>query len=431
MGESEALTRLLARWPENKINPSLSRVEQFLSALGNPENSFKSLHIAGTNGKTSTARMLQNILLELNLRVGLYTSPHLVHPRERIVVDARPVDEQAFNELLVETEVILDLLEQNHLNDKLTFFEAITALAFEQFSQVPIDVGVIEVGLGGTWDATNVITPEVSVITPISLDHKDYLGDTISEIASEKAGILKANVPAVIAAQKPEAEKVIRNKIAELEIAAFWEGRDFSIANRSLAHGGQVFDVNTPYTKHESIFTHLYGEFQAQNAAVAITAAETFLNQEINHDFVLTAFEKATSPGRIEIIKRNPTVIIDAAHNPAGVAVSRKAIEESFDFSEIILVLGCMKDKDINEMLAELRGFAASVIATQVDSARAIDHRELATLIKQYLPETELLTSEVLPTALEVAIDYAKEKKGRGIVVLGSVALAGAVKGLL
>ena len=431
MGESEALTRLLARWPENKINPSLSRVEQFLSALGNPENSFKSLHIAGTNGKTSTARMLQNILLELNLRVGLYTSPHLVHPRERIVVDARPVDEQAFNELLVETEVILDLIEQNHLSDKLTFFEAITALAFEQFSQVPIDVGVIEVGLGGTWDATNVITPEVSVITPISLDHKDYLGDTISEIASEKAGILKANVPAVIAAQKPEAEKVIRNKIAELEIAAFWEGRDFSIANRSLAHGGQVFDVNTPYTKHESIFTHLYGEFQAQNAAVAITAAETFLNQEINHDFVLTAFEKATSPGRIEIIKRNPTVIIDAAHNPAGVAVSRKAIEESFDFSEIILVLGCMKDKDINEMLVELRGFAASVIATQVDSARAIDHRELATLIKQYLPETELLTSEVLPTALEVAIDYAKEKKGRGIVVLGSVALAGAVKGLL
>ncbi len=431
MGESEALTRLLARWPENKINPSLSRVEQFLSALGNPENSFKSLHIAGTNGKTSTARMLQNILLELNLRVGLYTSPHLIHPRERIVVDAKPIDEQVFNELLVETEVILDLLELNHLDEKLTFFEAITAIAFQQFSQVPIDVGVIEVGLGGTWDATNVITPEVSVITPISLDHQDFLGDTIGEIAGEKAGILKANTPAVVALQRPEAEKVIKQRLADLAISAFWEGKDFSVVNRRLAHGGQVFDVHTPYAKHEAIFTQLYGEFQAQNAAVAITAAETFLGQEINHDFVITAFEKTTSPGRIEIIKRNPTVIIDAAHNPAGVLVSRKAIEESFDFSDIILILGCMKDKDINEMLSELRGFAAKIITTQVDSPRAIEHLVLSKLVEKILPESQLLASQSLTTALEVAIEYAKEKKGRGIVVLGSVALAGAVKDLL
>lgn len=431
MGEREAINRLLARWPENKINPSLVRIEQLLSALGNPEKSFKSLHIAGTNGKTSTARMVTNLLLELNLRVGLYTSPHLIHPRERIVIDGDSISESEFERALDDIEPILKLVEANFAGENLTFFEVVTALAYQYFSEVPIDLAVVEVGLGGTWDATNVITPEVSLITPISFDHMDYLGDTLDKIASEKAGILKAGSTAVITQQAPAAEKILRAKCSELMIDSKWQGIDFQVANRKLALGGQVFDVITPYTTHTAIFSKLYGEFQAQNAAAAITAVEVLLDQPLASEIVVSAFEKTTSPGRIEVIKRNPTIIIDAAHNPSGVAVSRRAIEESFKFTETILLLGCMKDKDIPEMLKELSGFAQTIITTQVQSDRAMDHKELARMCMDYIPDSTLVASDFLPNALLKAIEYAKEKEGSGIVVLGSIALVGAVKSLL
>ena len=431
MGESAALARLLARWPENKINPSLNRINQVMQALGNPENSFKSIHIAGTNGKTSTARMVQQLMLELNLRTGLYTSPHLAHPRERIVVDGSAISENEFYELLEKFEPILELVELKLENEKLTFFEAITAMAFMQFSEVPVEVGVIEVGLGGRWDATNLILGEVNLITPISYDHQEYLGNSLSEIAAEKAGILKPEKPAVIASQASEAEAVIKKRIDELAISAFWQEKDFQILRREMAHGGQIFNLKTPFGVYEDIFINLFGEFQIQNAALAIVAAELFINNKLEDETIQAALEKVTSPGRIEVIKRNPTVIIDAAHNPAGTKVSREAIEESFHFDEIVLVFGCMQDKDAEKVLIELREFAAKIVLTRVAVERAMDFTVLSEFCKKLIPESEILFSGELPLALNTAIDYAKSRESCGVVVMGSIALAGAVKGLL
>lgn len=431
MGESAALARLLARWPENKINPSLNRINQVMQALGNPENSFKSIHIAGTNGKTSTARMVQQLMLELNLRTGLYTSPHLAHPRERIVVDGSAISENEFYELFGKFEPILELVELKLENEKLTFFEAITAMAFMQFSEVPVEVGVIEVGLGGRWDATNLILGEVNLITPISYDHQEYLGNSLSEIAAEKAGILKPEKPAVIASQASEAEAVIKKRIDELDISAFWQEKDFQILRREMAHGGQIFNLKTPFGVYEDIFINLFGEFQIQNAALAIVAAELFVNNKLEDETIHAALEKVTSPGRIEVIKRNPTVIIDAAHNPAGIKVSREAIEESFHFDEIVLVFGCMQDKDAEKVLIALREFASKIVLTRVAVERAMDFTVLSEFCKKLIPESEILFSGELPLALNTAIDYAKSRESCGVVVMGSIALAGAVKGLI
>ena len=431
MGESEALAKLLDRWPENKVNPSLNRIQALLSALGNPEKSFKSVHLAGTNGKTSTARMVQQILLELNLRVGLYTSPHLVHPRERILVDGNWISEKDFQDLFEKFESILDLVERDLVAERLTFFEAITAMAFMHFSEVPIEVGVIEVGLGGRWDATNLVSSDVSVITPVSFDHKDYLGETLAEIAFEKAGILKPETWAVISKQHPEAEKVIKKELSKKEVKAFWQNEDFFINRRELALGGQIFDLTTPFGVHKDIFLNLYGEFQVQNAATAICVCETFIGEKLNSDLVLNAIEKVKSPGRLEIIKRNPTVIIDAAHNPEGIKVSRAAIEESFNFDEIVLVFGVMKDKETKEMLANLEKFSTKIICTQIDSQRAFNAQELSNLVKNQLTEVEVSFNFDIKEAVSESIEYAASRSNCGVVIMGSIALVGAVKDLL
>lgn len=430
MGESKALERLMARWPENKINPSLDRIETLLRLLGNPEQSFKSIHIAGTNGKTSTSRMIQQLLLELNLRTGLYTSPHLIHPAERILVDGIAIAQDEFDELLERFEPLLDLAEKQLNDEHLTFFEAITAMAFMYFSEIPIEVGVIEVGMGGRWDATNLIKGEVSLITPISFDHQEYLGDTLDKIAFEKAGILKPEGIAVIAEQDPKAAEVIDNTISQLKIAAYLEGKDFKILKREVAVGGQLFDVSTPYGIHKDIFMNLYGSFQVQNALMAISAVEIFMGNTLDEEIVRTAFEKVTSPGRLEVVHRNPTVIVDAAHNPGGVAVSRAAIEESFNLKEIILILGIMQDKDVLGVLKELKDFAPKVICTQSNSPRALAAADLALLATEVLTSSEVSVIVELKDALAQALEYAKTRKQCGVVVLGSIALAGAVKRL-
>ncbi len=431
MGESEALAKLLSRWPENKINPSLNRISAILSALGSPEQSFKGIHLAGTNGKTSSARMVQQLLLELNLRVGLYTSPHLKHPRERILVDGQAISESDFENLYSNFEPILNLVEDKLVDEKLTFFEAITAMAFFHFSEIPIEIGVIEVGLGGRWDATNLVNGEINVITPVSFDHKEYLGETLAQIASEKAGILKPGARAVISSQHPEAEAVIRNELIEKNIEAFWQDQDFYITKRELAHGGQIFDVTTPYGTHKDIFLNLFGEFQVQNAAVAICAIEAFFGEKLDSELVINAFEKVKSPGRLEVLGRNPTVLIDASHNPEGIKVSRAAIEESFHFNEVALILGVMEDKEISEMLKNLEQFASRVICTQINSERALNAQKLAKLVKSQLPNSKVSLNLDIESAINEAIEYAKSKQGCGVVVMGSIALAGAVRELL
>lgn len=431
MGESEALTKLLLRWPENKINPSLSGISELLNALGSPEQSFKSIHLAGTNGKTSSARMAQQILLELNLRVGLYTSPHLKHPSERILVDGQAISDQEFEDLFTKFEPILNLVEEKLVDQPLTFFEAITAMGFLHFSEVPIEVGVIEVGLGGRWDATNLVSSEVSVITPISFDHKDYLGETLAKIAFEKAGILKPDTIAVIAEQHPEAAKVIENELLEKQVKAFWQNKDYFISKRELAHGGQIFDLTTPYGSHKEIYLNLFGDFQVQNAATAICATEAFLGERLDSDLLRNAIEKVKSPGRLEIISRNPTVLVDASHNPEGVRVTRAAIKESFGFEEVVLVLGVMKDKEILEMLKNLDNFASKVICTQIISERALSAQDLAKLAKNQLTISEVSFEVDIKNALAAAIEYAKDQQSCGVVVMGSIALAGAVKELM
>jgi dihydrofolate synthase/folylpolyglutamate synthase len=429
----DVISALAQRWPENKINPSLDRVKLLLDYLGNPQDGLKAIHIAGTNGKTSTSRMVERLLRGLDLRTGLYTSPHLIHPRERICIDGIPVSKEYFQEIYEHVAPFLELVDKNDPASPITFFEVITAMAFNSFADTPVDVISLEVGMGGIWDATNVLIPQVCVITPIDLDHQEFLGETIEKIAGEKAGIIKNNIPVVIGKQHKAAAQVIQEKAFELNCVTFREGIEFDVLDRSIAIGGQQVSIANPFGKHEDLFLPLFGKYQASNAACALTAVEAFLDKQLDHEIVQEAFSEFTSPGRLQIVKRNPTIVIDAAHNPAGIQATKQALAESFNFGKTILILAFMKDKDVENILHELDGFAQTVILTQTKSTRCLPVRELALKVSEFQTfAEELLVSENSEEAVKLAITKASQSgNSAGILVLGSIVLAGEVSALL
>jgi dihydrofolate synthase/folylpolyglutamate synthase len=433
MVNSDVMAALASRWPENKINPSLDRIKLLLDYLGNPQEGLKVIHIAGTNGKTSTSRMVERLLRSLDLRTGLYTSPHLIHPRERICIDGESVSENSFEELYKHVEPFLHLVDEKTPESPITFFEALTAMAFVSFADTPVDAVSLEVGMGGRWDATNALTPLVSVITPIDLDHQEFLGNTIEKIAFEKAGIIKSSVPVIVSQQVKDAAKVILATAIEHNAPIMREGIELDVLERSVGVGGQQLTIANPYGTHADLFLPLFGKHQASNAAVALTAVEAFVDRQLDNELVQEAFSEFSSPGRLQVLKRNPTIVIDAAHNPAGIRATKQGIEESFKFDNLILILAFMADKDIEEILKKLTGFAQVVVLTQTNSARAMSTAALEKQVKNISGfAARIEVSDNSDEALMKSIQIANELgNSAGIIALGSVVLAGEIASIL
>ena len=426
---------LIKRWPENKIEPTLDRISALVDLLGSPQLSYPTIHIAGTNGKTTISRMIDALMSELGYRTGRFTSPHLESFLERISIKGNSIDPAEFIKNYNDIALYLDLIDSKQPH-QISYFEALTALAFVAFAEHPVDVGIIEAGLGGEWDATNVVQSQVSVMTPIGLDHMDYLGNTLEEIAQTKAGIFKPESNVVLAAQTPEVAKVLMAQVAKVAAIPFREGVEFSVANRAIAVGGQLISINGLYGLIEDIFLPLYGAHQANNAAVALAAVEAFAGVQLDSELVRSAFSKVRSPGRCEVIHRDPTVIIDAAHNPHGAKAIATTINSEFDFETVIGVVAVLGDKDAAGILAELSQVVDYLVVSQSSSARALPANDLAQIAKQFFAPEQI---EVIPE-LRGAITFATEKANlsnqvndgvSAVLITGSVVTAGEARSIV
>ena len=426
---------LESRWPENLIEPSLARMNAVSHLLGDPQLTFPVIQVAGTNGKSSTARMIESLLRSFGLRTGLYTSPHLVDPTERICLDGAPISPEEAVATWNDIEPFISMVDHNSVTDggpRLSYFEAMTALAYSVFADSPVDVAIIEVGLGGTWDATSVCRPQVAVITPVDLDHQEYLGETIREIAGEKAGILANADAAVLGPQSPEAAAILVRACEDADLQPTRFGVEYGVNSQALAVGGQLLSLHGLRGDYSEIFLPLFGEHQGNNAAVALAACETFLGSALlaplDEDLVREGFANVTSPGRLEILRTSPTVMVDAAHNPHSAKSLATALETSFTFVGIIAVVGMLGNKDAVGFLEELSPVVSQVVITEPSSPRALPAVELARLASEVLGGERVTIGGDLMSALEEAIalaDSSGEYGGVGVVVTGSVVLVG------
>ncbi|MBZ5733033.1 bifunctional folylpolyglutamate synthase/dihydrofolate synthase [Nocardioides sp. TRM66260-LWL] len=430
---------LLSRWPETRLEPSLDRIEAFTELLGRPQDAYPVIHLTGTNGKTSTSRMIEALLGALDLRTGRFTSPHLERINERISVDGEPLDDEAF------VRAFNDVAPYTHLVDEdqphpLSFFETVVGMAYAAFADAPVEVAVVEVGMGGSWDATNVMDAQVAVVLPIAIDHARYLGATPEAIAVEKAGIVKPGSIAVLAQQTPEVAAVLQARADEVGARVVREGLDFGVVSRAPAVGGQVVTLQGLRGRYEEVFLALHGAHQAQNAAVALAAVEAFVggDEPLGDDVVRRAFTEVTSPGRLEVVRRGPTVVLDAAHNPHGAEAAAAAIEDAFRFSPLIGVFGVMADKEAEPLLAAFEPHLAHVVVTQNSTERAMPAEELAAIAREVFGEDRVTVEPRLPDALDVAMALAEAGEALGdpmgagaVLVTGSVVTAGQARTLL
>lgn len=429
---------LLDRWPETKLEPSLDRITAVLDLLGNPQDAAPVISLTGTNGKTSTSRMIDTLLRTLGLRTGRFTSPHLQRINERICIDGVPLTDDEFVEAYADVAVYADLVDAGQPH-RLSFFELIVAMAYADFADAPVDAVVMEVGMGGTWDATNVADAQVAVLTPIDVDHAKYLGDTPAQIAVEKAGIIKAGGHAVLGLQRPDVDEVIARRAAQVGAPLLREGVDFGVEQRVAAVGGQQFTVAGLAGRYDDLLLPLHGEFQAHNAAVALAAVETFTGgNALDADLVRQAFGETSSPGRVEVLRRSPTVIVDSAHNPHGMAAAVATVTSEFALSPLIAVVSVMADKDVDGLLAELEPVAAHVVVTQNSADRAMAAAELAEAAVDRFGADRVTVAPRLDDALEQAITLAETAAGYedsvgsgGVLVTGSVVTAGEARTLL
>jgi len=439
--EEEKLIQILkvldAKWPESKIEPSLDRIKALVDILGSPQDTFRSIHIAGTNGKTSTSRMVDSLLQAFELRTGRFTSPHLESPLERICLNGIPITPTFFNYTYNDIASYIDLIDQRSDSNgvPLSYFEVMTAIAFAAFADAPIDVAVLEAGMGGEWDATNIVASDVAVMMPIGLDHQEYLGETIAEIAETKAGIFESGKPVVMAHQEMQAAQVLMRKAAEMEAIPLREGLDFGIEKRSLAVGGQLLTIQGLGGTYEDIFLPLHGRHQGSNAAVALVTLEAFLgggSNALDSDVIREGFANASSPGRLEIMRRNPTVMIDAAHNAHGAIALSRALAEEFTFDRVIAVVAILGDKDVVKFLNELSKVADEIIVTRNSSPRAMPIEDLKRIAVDIFEEGAVSAASSIAAAIQEAVEKASQPNvSIGVLVTGSVVTAGAARALL
>ncbi len=419
---------LLARWPENRIAPTLERISALVDMLGSPQLTYPTIHVGGTNGKTTTSRMIDSLLFEMGLRTGRFTSPHLESYLERICINGQPIDAKEMIFSFNDISAYLDLMDTK-FDNPISFFEAITALAFAAFAEHPIDVGVIEVGMGGQWDATNVVDADVSVIMPIGLDHMEYLGNTIAEIAATKAGIIKEQGFVVLAQQEPEAAVELLRRAAEVGADVAREGLEYSIDSRAIAVGGQLISVTGLRGHYDDIFLPLHGKHQASNAAAALIAVEAFFGeQDLDIDAVRAGFANVTSPGRCEIIHRDPTIILDAAHNPHGAKAIAETIQSEFTFDDVTGIVAVMADKDALGILQALEPVMNQIIVTTNSTQRSMAVADLEALAHQVFGVDRVFSKPTLTEAIEKAIKDSVRPLSEeclAILITGSVVTVG------
>jgi dihydrofolate synthase/folylpolyglutamate synthase len=396
------------------------------------------IQLTGTNGKTSTSRMIDTLLRALDLRTGRFTSPHVERMSERISIDGEPLGDEEFVRAFNDVAPYLELVdrEQEH---PLSFFETVVAMGYAAFADAPVDVAVVEVGMGGTWDATNVVDAQVAVVLPVAVDHAKYLGETPVDIALEKAGIIKPGSFAVLAEQRPEVAELLLRRAVEVGATVVREGMEFGVLSRVPAVGGQVISLQGLRARYDEVFLPLYGAHQAQNAAVALASVEAFAgDQPLGEELVRAAFAEVTSPGRLEIVRRSPTIVLDAAHNPHGAEALGAALDDSFAFSPLIGVIGVMADKDHEGLLAALEPHLAHVVITQNTTSRATPAAELAEAATAIFGEDRVSVAPRLAEALDQATALAEAGEAFGdplgtgaVLVTGSVVTVGEARTML
>ncbi|OZE94990.1 bifunctional folylpolyglutamate synthase/dihydrofolate synthase [Rhodococcus sp. 15-2388-1-1a] len=440
------------RWPETKIEPSTARISALMDLLGSPQKAYPSIHVAGTNGKTSVTRMIDALLTAFHRRTGRTTSPHLQMATERISIDGRPISPRLYVDTYNEIAPFVDMIDAQSEaagGPRMSKFEVVTAMAFAAFAEAPVEVAVIEVGLGGRWDATNVVDGEVAVITPIGLDHVEFLGDDLAGIAGEKAGIIKkapeSLVPrdtvAILAKQQPEVSEVLLRAAVQADAAVARAGSEFTVLGRQIAVGGQQLELQGLGGVYTDVFLPLHGEHQAHNASLALAAVEAFFgagpDRQLDQDTVRAAFATIVNPGRLERVRNAPTVFLDAAHNPHGAAALAAALTDEFDFRKLVGVVSVMADKDVGAILEALEPVFDDIVVTHNGSARAMDVDALADVAVAKFGDERVVVASTLPDALETAIGLAEEVaepgeavSGAGVVVTGSVVTVGAARTL-
>lgn len=429
----EIYQSIVARAPEHDIDPTLDRVKLAMDILGDPQNSYPSIHITGTNGKTSTSRMIDSLLTAFGMKTGRFTSPHLLDVRERISLEGHPITREGFVRAWEDIAPYVGMVDERSQEEggpRLSFFEVFTIMAYAAFADYPVDAAVVEVGMGGRWDATNVIDAGVSVITPIALDHTKWLGSTIEEIAREKAGIIKPGQVVVIMKQEEEVLDILLEQARSFDAIARVEGRDFEVVDRQMGVGGQMVTIRTPSAVYEDVFVPLFGQYQAHNAAAALVAVEAFMGgRGLDGRIVEQGLMNASSPGRMQVVRHSPTIIVDAAHNPAGAATLREAVESSFGFARIAGVYAAMGDKDVEGVLSEVEPFIDHLVVTQMPGERAADIARLAEIAEEVFGPDRVDVRESLADAVDRAAEIAEagaEPADRsGVLVFGSVMLAG------
>jgi dihydrofolate synthase/folylpolyglutamate synthase len=439
----EVYADILDRAPEHDLVPTLERISAVCRLMGDPQKAFRVVHLTGTNGKTSTTRMVERLLREHGLRTGRFTSPHLSDVRERISLDGVPISPERFVEVYEEVLPYLDLVDAG-LDERdaprLTYFEVLVAMAYAAFADAPVDVAVVEVGMGGSWDATNVADGEVSVITPIAIDHERFLGRDVATIAAEKVGIVKPGAVVVLADQPPDAVEALMRHIVKVGARPLSEGVDFGVVQRDVAVGGQLVTLQGPDAVYADVFLPLFGAHQAHNAACALAAVEAFLapgeesvTSGLDPDVVRAAFADVQSPGRLEIVRRSPTVLVDAAHNPAGAMVLAEAIEDAFTFTRLVGVVAILADKDAYGILAALEPVLEEVVVTRSSSPRSTLPEDLAEIAGEVFGEHRVTIAQRADEAIDVAAGIAEADgaPGTGVLVTGSITLVADVRTLL
>lgn len=444
---AEVEAELNQRWPETKIAPSLERIEALMDILGSPQRAYPVIQVAGTNGKTSVVRMVESLLRAFHRRTGRTTSPHLQQVTERIAIDGEPIHPRDYVATWREIKPYVELVDAKS-DVAMTKFEVLIAMAYAAFADAPVEVAVVEVGMGGTWDATNVADAQVAVVMPVGFDHTEYLGDTLTEIAGEKAGIIKSrwdkddlltppdNV-AIIAEQDPEAMAVIAKRTLEVDAAVARAGVEFGVAESGVAVGGQQLTIQGLAGEYTDIFLPLSGEHQAKNAAVALAAVEAFFGagpgRQLDQDTVRRGFAQVNSPGRLERVRATPTTFIDAAHNPHGAKALGEALKRDFDFQRLIGVISILGDKDVRGILSAFEPHLSEVVCTQNTSPRALEEEELAEYAREIFGEERVHVAPRLDGAVELAYELAEDadiQSGSGVIITGSVVTAGEARTL-
>ncbi|WP_067497107.1 folylpolyglutamate synthase/dihydrofolate synthase family protein [Actinoplanes sp. TFC3] len=417
----------------------MQKIRDLMDVLGSPQRAYPAIHLTGTNGKTSTARMIDSLLRAHGLHTGRYTSPHLETVRERISLDGEPVSEERLAATFDEVAPLADLIDQRAA-EPLTYFDMTTAMAYAAFADAPVDIAVVEVGLGGEEDATNVIEAGVCVITPIGLDHTEWLGDTIEDIAWAKAGIIHKGATVITALQTEEAMRPLLERTAEMGATLAREGSEFGVVQRDQAVGGQLLTLQGLGGVYDEIFLPLFGAHQAQNAALALAAVEAFLgagaNRQLEADLVREGFAAVDSPGRLERVRSAPTILLDGAHNPHGMAATVNALEEEFAFRHLVAVVAVLGDKDVSGLLELMEPLVARLVVTQNSSPRSMPVTELAQIASDIFGEDRVTVTQTMPDAIEEAVVLAEEDtdgelSGVGVLITGSVVTVADARKLL